>query len=90
MIDYKLAKQLKEAGFPQKGQNKGIKIKGFAYNPTLSELIEAFGCGYFKLEHTNCAWTATAINKKRELISAFDEDRDAAVAKLYIKLKKNK
>ena len=58
MIDYKLAKELKEAGFPQEGEGKTLYWKsaavGFStciscssnvYAPTLSELIEA--CGEF-------------------------------------------
>ena len=52
-MDYKLAKQLKEAGFPQEGEGEYLlSDKGFngggpgtgyegAYVPTLSELIEA-------------------------------------------------
>ena len=49
MIDYKLAKQLKEAGFPQEGPhcrvNKDNEYGEYEvvcpYCPTLSELIEA-------------------------------------------------
>lgn len=54
MIDYELAKELKDAGFPQKGYGvyapdpaTGLNFPntGFtAYVPTLSELIEA--CGF--------------------------------------------
>ncbi len=66
MISYELAKQLKEAGFPQKG--KGIEITsdgftdrvtsettGYAYIPTLSELIEACGDKFeclYRIAHT--------------------------------------
>ena len=55
MIDYKLAKQLKEAGFPQGGSGKWLSSIGVlkleyakeyddaVYLPTLAELIEACG-----------------------------------------------
>ena len=62
MIDYNLAKELKEAGFPQKRNlisqlsNGGTETSTFdCYSPTLSELINA--CvkllpeGDFHLEH---------------------------------------
>ncbi|HEY1747809.1 MAG TPA: hypothetical protein VGG11_13740 [Xanthobacteraceae bacterium] len=41
MIDYDLAKQLKEAGFPQETK-AGYILDGICY-PTLEELIEACG-----------------------------------------------
>lgn len=63
-MDYNLAKQLKDAGFPQemkKGtylcKTIGINIDSFAefdntlsYSPTLSELIEACGDNFDALE----------------------------------------
>lgn len=62
-MNYKLSKQLKDAGFPQDGDGKPYSIvaelrgedicsdgKENVYYPTLSELIEACGDGYFSLE----------------------------------------
>lgn len=57
MIDYKLAKQLKEAGFPQKGAGKTVagpmngnpEIPEYIYVPILEELIEACGEGFERL-----------------------------------------
>lgn len=53
MINYELAKQLKNAGFPQKGSFNGKDIPDVpigAYVPTLSELIEACGDEFDLLE----------------------------------------
>jgi hypothetical protein len=60
-MDYELAKQLKDAGFPQKEPNgfSGLlaHVKGNAddstYYPTLEELIEACGDHFFTLELRN-------------------------------------
>jgi hypothetical protein len=41
MIDYALAKELKDAGFPQNDANATSYIEGILCPPTLSELIEA-------------------------------------------------
>lgn len=54
-MNYELAKELKDAGFPQKGEwatigvsGALIKHSGDLYIPTLSELIRA--CGNIRLE----------------------------------------
>lgn len=61
MIDYELAKKLKEAGFPiRECKNAEMafaygmaKLDGIKYlYPTLSELIEACGPRWWKLEKT--------------------------------------
>lgn len=59
MIDYKLAKELKDSGFPLRRQGVGFACDvlhiGFAidgieyYSPTLSELIDACGVGFDSL-----------------------------------------
>jgi hypothetical protein len=58
MITYELAKKLKDAGFPQKGEcfesenldsaaNSGVNVfRENVYYPNLSELIEACGNGF--------------------------------------------
>ncbi len=52
-MDYKLAKELKDAGFPQNEKGDwfyGVKLGvRAAYKPTLSELIEACGDGFKNL-----------------------------------------
>lgn len=61
MITYELAKQLKDAGFPQSGRGNLIKANWIdmeiAYKPTLEELIEACGNGFilFKAEKEWCS-----------------------------------
>lgn len=42
MISYELAKQLKEAGFPQPAGSYKTADGNWAYIPTLAELIESF------------------------------------------------
>lgn len=58
-MNYELAKELKEAGFPQELEGKFINSEsdiletiyrdGSVYLPTLSELIEACGDGFWEL-----------------------------------------
>jgi hypothetical protein len=46
MISYEVAKELKDAGFPQSAKKSRVRIEPleeFVYIPTLSELIEACG-----------------------------------------------
>ena len=50
-MNYELAKELKDAGFPQTAGNGGwvedeLKTMGDVYAPTLSELVEACGDGF--------------------------------------------
>lgn len=61
MIDYSLARQLKDAGFPQTGNgNTQVLLatdnihaaEDSVYVPTLSELIEALDKDYFNLVHS--------------------------------------
>lgn len=88
MIKYELAKQLKDAGFPQ-GNNMTLdrymksdgdiadvvylmgehfaEEKTTVYIPTLSELIEACGDDFLKVEKmTSDSWWATCTNKFNE------------------------
>lgn len=76
-LPYELAKQLKDAGFPQRGDGiihieKGQEVYDYGaganprysarnteipfYNPTLSELIEACGEGFFAISHWYDGW----------------------------------
>lgn len=84
-----LAKQLKNAGFPQSRSAKG----GEAYPPTLSELIVACGSHFWNLRHTpDDKWLAsghfTAKDSKIPYYeSATYDEPDAAIAELYLALK---
>lgn len=98
MITYELAKELKDNGFPQ--ENVGDYIHSSngqweiscdcgalgesAYLPTLSELIESCGDGFYALEKENY-WRA--FNWKRS-IEFFSSTPEEAVAKLWLALNK--
>jgi hypothetical protein len=111
-MDYELARQLKEAGFPIKKANGAEEADFIAKNygivsmavidsvlyklPTLTELIEACGEGFFAISHWPEGWTAeggpiigdgnknwTAQIQCKNLPSA-----EEAVAKLWIALNK--
>lgn len=80
-MDYELAQQLKEAGFPQKGDGK----------PSLSELIEACGDTLTRLSCINRKWeTNSFIDLDTDEVSqGKGSTPEKAVAKLYIALNKN-
>jgi len=96
MINYKLAKQLKDAGFPQwNSQKKGDRFckgtKKECYIPTLSELIEACGEEFLRLlKLNNGEWTCE--NRFGEVgigdIIVWGKSPEEAVAKLWLKLNK--
>lgn len=100
MISYELAKQLKDAGFPQKNNIKchyrnpetGEQGGGCYAYPTLSELIEA--CGkYLILVELEDGWGAakspTGFNKTFTLgIHKSGDTPEEAVAKLWLELNK--
>jgi hypothetical protein len=77
-MNYELAKQLNDAGFPFRTNMNGPTIfADIGIEPTLSELIEACGNGIFNLlrqsewhkHQTGFAWQATLanVNDIREL-----------------------
>jgi len=86
-MNYKLAKKLKDAGFPQT-----IKYD-YAYKPTLSELIEACGRDFVSLLYVELSgteipgvkWEAWGDNKNYGLGISPEE----AVSRLWLKLKEN-
>ena len=90
MLGSKLAKKLKQAGFPQ----KGLKIP--SYYPELSELIEECGHSFLSLsrvpikqypsEELVLSWVASSI-KSGDFIGDSFED---AVANLLLKIYENK
>lgn len=94
MIDYELAKKLKEAGFPQKLHDKeicctqeGIGCHCEPYKPTLSELIEACGDGFQSVKHFAGRWF---IYMPNEQMTEFKERQFPtlmeAVANLWLAL----
>ncbi len=109
-MTYELAKQLKDAGFSQK---ISYKVKEFpyihgenelpgefgAYNPPLSELIEACGGEFEELSgrYSNekvhgCKWLATGIEQEpwnpKSNASGKGSTPEEAVAKLWLELNK--
>lgn len=95
-MDYKLAKRLKKAGFPQ-GRGEYAydpdNERDNAYLPTLDELIEACGDEFSAL-HQNfggavegdwqaLAWVREGEDEPREGVGEF---RVEAVAELWLKL----
>ena len=97
-MKYELAKELKEAGFPQIIKDTqytgalecghcGYFMKGEVHIPTLSELIEA--CGkYIELSNGDVRfkdWYASAGKAGEEIEGKTPEE---AVARLYIALNK--
>lgn len=98
MITYELAKQLKDAGFPQlatyegKGEHWAPSNKpDICYFPTLSELIEACGDEFSSLyRHGDLgSWQATGYKLKEDVQYGKDGEGftpEEAVAKLWLAL----
>jgi len=93
MISYKLAKQLKEAGFPI----KRVSNSDFAYVPTLSELIEACGDRFGELTkwRGDKCWSAgggkmDGVDEIAWEFESIGNTPEEAVAKLWFKLNKRK
>ena len=98
-MDYELAKELKDAGYPEPNPNLGrglwaagdFKETG-VYLPTLPELIEACGDGFDTLYRTNGRWYAIGYTRvKRIDIDGIELDCNSpeeAVARLWLALNK--
>jgi len=91
-MEYKLAKQLKDAGFPRdkcsmiwKTGNAGFSIDSPLKFPTLEELIDACEGKMYLLIHGLNIWSATGCEDD-ELFSA--KTPIEAVAKLWLELNK--
>ncbi len=101
MITYELAKQLKEAGFPQEGKGlflSKVTIYGskpsivnnpeLAYAPTLPELIEACGDMFGALILSKKGWIA--LNNEENYLIEYQnratKTPEEAIAKLWLKL----
>ena len=92
-MEYKLAKQLKDAGFPQKAKSEYPLYmceddKEPLQIPTLSELIEACGDRFTSLQLEDGTWYTDGITGDILDHEKKGETPEEAVAKLYIKLNK--
>lgn len=103
-MNYELAKQLKDAGFPQQIHDDAMYVDSdgrstheptihwlngeIAYIPTLSELIAACGDDFIRLDKCAHDWWATG------LVDGWDEFNgktpEEAVANLWLSLNANK
>ena len=91
-MNYKLALELKKAGFPQGDisslpQERYWSKEEVCYIPTLSELIEACGHRFKNLEKYNGDFWSCNCDKVSCLVHSCKTPLEA-VAKLYIKLNK--
>lgn len=91
-MNYELAKQLKEAGFPQ-GDMGGFNFQDNLNYPTLSELIENCGDKFVSLMQTKKRWIATYSQEGFTPTSENDESvtgstPEIAVARLWLELNK--
>ena len=96
-MDYELAKELKDAGFPQAGKGKWIgppdalrwRSGNRVYVPTLSELIEACGDQFISLTKDVTGWFALGDPRndysRQETVGLTPEE---AVARLWLALNK--
>lgn len=100
-MNYELAKELKDAGFPHKcdkhGGNDGYdeycqyqdwdKEIGYICIPHLSELIEACGNDFANLKSFSHDWSAEAM--RDEFTEGNGSTPEEAVARLWLALNKN-
>ena len=98
MIPYKLAKELKNAGFPQKPPKERSywwkcdltkpltkQDTTKVYIPTLSELIEACGEGLLAINRIENYWQLIGGGIDEDIV---DKNLYIAVARLWLKLNK--
>ncbi len=86
-MNYELAKQLKDAGFPQKDicGHCGTKFHTDTF-PTLFELIEACGDRFQRLSRMDYGFRA--VGMKDSVIFCDNNTPEEAVAKLWLELNK--
>jgi hypothetical protein len=97
-MDYKLAKELKDAGFPQGGNGTWvypltalmIRSSDRVYAPTLEELIEALGDRMYSLvRHKNGFFKAFSTDDAENMMDVSQGDNPTeAVARLWLALYK--
>jgi len=97
-VDYQLAHDLRDAGFPQIGRGTQIgpsdklvwRAGDRVYMPTLSELIEACGKRFWMLEACDLEagnWHASGYAAAK-IEDAYGSSPDEAVARLWLALNK--
>ena len=104
-MNYKLAKQLKDAGFPQDlkeghisqhdnpDKDRDVGLIEDIYYPTLSELIEACGDRFFVLiANRNELGTFWLAHTEKDVPESKlgEKTPESAVAKLWLKLNKER
>jgi hypothetical protein len=95
-MNYELAKELKDAGFPQVGESKQYlpAFTSEVYIPTLSELVEACGDQGFQLEKGRSGWGGSEGNWNAskavdgKLVISSGSTTEEAVARLWLALNK--
>ena len=89
MIPYKLAKKLKDAGFPSCREAYSFDSKETLPDPTLSELIEACGKDFGELmkSRNHSYWIA---NDMKGEASGKGKTPEEGVTKLWLELNKRK
>jgi len=98
-MDYKICKQLKDAGFPQipqhsfhleRDKNGKERTDSSVTIPTLEGLIKEcekrFTGLYYQPWEKEYPWISDGRNEKISAITGADKDCKTAVAKLYLKL----
>lgn len=93
-MKYALAKELRDAGFPQGGKGTWTyPIDALVtwpsdrvYGPTLEELIEACGDRFYSLKNLNMGWQACTNND--HFCSGAAKSPTEAVARLWLALNK--
>lgn len=97
-ISYELAKELKEAGFPQKDLRCSYCFEqnhesctscedAVESVPTLSELIEACGIGFDNLVKAEHDWLCNVDEDTKTCLTSGSSPEEA-VARLWLELKK--
>lgn len=85
-INYELAKELEDAGFPR--ENILESIDGAYQFPTLSELIEACGDNLYALYNHVSSWQAHSNSDQWDTEIALGKTAEEVVAKLWLALNK--
>ena len=98
-IDYTLAKELLDAGFPQGGNGTWVmppdklvlRRDDRIYFPTLSELIEACGAGFGTLRKANGrGWVSdNGLLGVGQIKTSIHDTPEEAVVRLWLALQKN-
>lgn len=94
-MNYELAKELKDAGFPQGQHNLSCYDNGCyesigqACVPSLAELIEACGEGFKVLcRKSKNEWIAQEVEEELRVVNGVGPTPEVAVARLWLALNK--